>query len=280
MSITGTRRLAAWASAAGLTGITEAALAFPPFNMPEGVTEVSHTVHGLHMLVFWICVAIGVGVFGVMFYSMYKHRKSKGHEAAQFHESTKVEVIWTVIPFAILIAIAIPATKALINMENVSDPEMTVKVTGYQWKWHYDYLDDGISFYSSLSTPGDQIYNQQKKGKNYLLEVNNEVVLPVGKKIRFLFTAHDVIHAWWVPDLAVKQDAIPGFINEKWTRIDKPGIYRGQCAELCGRFHGFMPIVVRAVTQNEYDAWVAQHKGAEKVATASQRPPAQGQVQN
>jgi len=280
MSITGTRRLAAWASAAGLAGITEVALAFPPFNMPEGVTEVSHTVHDLHMLVFWICVAIGVGVFGVMFYSMYKHRKSKGHEAAQFHESTKVEVIWTVIPFAILIGIAIPATRALINMENTSDPEMTVKVTGYQWKWHYDYLDDGISFYSSLSTPGAQIYNQQKKGENYLLEVNNEVVLPVGKKIRFLFTANDVIHSWWVPDLAVKQDAIPGFINEKWTRIDKPGIYRGQCAELCGRFHGFMPIVVRAVTQNEYDAWVAQHKGTEKVAAASERPPAQGQVQN
>jgi cytochrome c oxidase subunit 2 len=272
--------LAAWASAAGLAGITEVALAFPPFNMPEGVTEVSHTVHDLHMLVFWICVAIGVGVFGVMFYSMYKHRKSKGHEAAQFHESTKVEVIWTVIPFAILIGIAIPATRALINMENTSDPEMTVKVTGYQWKWHYDYLDDGISFYSSLSTPGAQIYNQQKKGENYLLEVNNEVVLPVGKKIRFLFTANDVIHSWWVPDLAVKQDAIPGFINEKWTRIDKPGIYRGQCAELCGRFHGFMPIVVRAVTQNEYDAWVAQHKGTEKVAAASERPPAQGQVQN
>jgi cytochrome c oxidase subunit 2 len=278
MSLTGTKRLAAWVSVAVLAGITEVALAIPPFNMPQGVTEVSQTVYGLHMLIFWICVAIGVGVFGVMFYSMYKHRKSKGHEAAQFHESTKVEVIWTVIPFAILIGIAIPATRALIMLEDTSEADMTVKVTGYQWKWQYEYLDDGISFYSSLSTPGAEIYNQKAKNENYLLEVDNEVVLPIGKKIRLLFTANDVIHAWWVPELAVKQDAIPGFINEKWTRIEKPGIYRGQCAELCGRFHGFMPIVVRAVTQDEYDAWVAQHNGAEKVAAASEQPP--GQAQN
>ncbi len=278
MSVTRTRRLAAWVGATGLTGGAGSALAVPPYNMPEGVTQVSHTLYGLHMLIFWICVAIGVGVFGVMFYSIYKHRKSKGHEAAQFHESTKVEVIWTVIPFAILIAIAIPATKALINLEDTSEADMTVKVTGYQWKWQYEYLDDGVSFYSSLATPGAEIYNQKDKNEHYLLEVDNEVVLPIGKKIRFLFTANDVIHAWWVPALAVKQDAIPGFINEKWTRIDKPGIYRGQCAELCGRFHGFMPIVVRAVPQNEYEAWVAQHKGAEKVAAASEPPP--GQVRN
>lgn len=280
MSVTLTRRLGAWVGAAGLIGATQSALAVPPYNMTEGVTQVSHTLYGLHMLIFWICVAIGVGVFGVMFYSIYKHRKSKGHEAAQFHESTKVEVIWTVIPFAILVAIAVPATKALINLEDTSEADMTVKVTGYQWKWQYEYLDDGISFYSSLATPGAEIYNQQDKNEHYLLEVDNEVVLPVGKKIRFLFTANDVIHAWWVPALAVKQDAIPGFINEKWTRIDKPGIYRGQCAELCGRFHGFMPIVVRAVNQDEYETWVAQHKGTEKVAAASEPPAAQRQAQN
>jgi cytochrome c oxidase subunit 2 len=224
------------------------------------------------MLVFWVSVVIGIGVFGVMFYSMFKHRKSKGHKAAQFHESTLVEVIWTVIPFVILIAIAIPATKALIKIDDVGGADMTVKVTGYQWKWGYDYLEDGVSYYSNLKTSRAQIFGQEEKGENYLLEVDNEVVLPVGKKIRFLITAGDVLHAWWVPALAVKQDAIPGFVNEAWTRIEKPGVYRGQCAELCGRDHGFMPIVVRAVEQDEFDAWIAEQKKlAQADATAAER---------
>ncbi len=237
-----------------------AAQAVQPYNMPVGVTEISREVYDLHMIIFWICVAIGVVVFGAMFYSILKHRKSKGHEPAQFHESTTVEIIWTVIPFAILIFMAVPAAKTLIQMYDASDADMTVKITGYQWKWKYDYVDEGISFYSNLATPADQIYASAKKDDNYLLEVDNELVVPVGKRIRFLITADDVIHAWWVPDLAVKKDAIPGFINDFWTKIDKPGVYRGQCAELCGRYHGFMPIVVRAVEPAEYEQWVAEHK--------------------
>jgi cytochrome c oxidase subunit 2 len=191
---------------------------------------------------------------------MFAHRKSKGHKAATFHESTLVEVIWTTIPFIILIAIAIPATKALIKMEDVSDADMTIKITGYQWKWQYDHLEDGISYYSNLKTPRAQIFGQEEKSENYLLEVDNEVVMPVNKKVRFLITGADVIHSWWVPQLGVKQDAIPGFVNEAWTRIEKPGIYRGQCTELCGRDHGFMPVVVRAVEQKEYDQWVSEQK--------------------
>lgn len=259
MALTGRQSLFA-----ALTGslVAGPALAIQPYNMPVGVTETSRTIYDLHMLVFWVCVVIGIGVFAVMFYSIWKHRKSRGHEAAKFHESTLVEFVWTVIPFAILIAIAVPATKAMIDIEDTADSDMTVKITAYQWKWHYDYLDDGVSFYSSLATPRDEIYNEAPKGEHYLLQVDNEVVLPVNKKVRFLLTANDVIHAWWIPDLAVKRDAIPGFVNEMWTRIEKPGVYRGQCAELCGRDHGFMPIVVRAVEQDEYDKWVAEKKGS------------------
>ncbi len=211
-------KVGAWTTGLVLAGMAGSAAALPPYNMTEGVTEVSREVFDLHMLVFWVSVVIGIGVFGVMFYSMFKHRKSKGHKAAQFHESTVVEVIWTVIPFIILIGIAIPATKALIKIDDVGGADMTVKVTGYQWKWGYDYLEDGVSYYSNLKTSRAQIYGQEDKDKNYLLEVDNEVVLPIGKKIRFLITAGDVIHAWWVPDLAVKQDAIPGFVNEAWTQ--------------------------------------------------------------
>ncbi len=250
-----------------MRGVPAAALAFAgtahavqPYNMPVGVTEISREVYNLHMIIFWICVAIGVVVFGTMFYSILKHRKSKGHQPAQFHESTTVEIVWTVIPFAILIFMAVPAAKTLIQMYDASEADMTVKITGYQWKWKYEYVDDGISFYSNLSTPAEQIYASAKKDENYLLEVDNELVVPVGKRIRFLITADDVIHAWWVPDLAVKKDAIPGFINDFWTKIDKPGVYRGQCAELCGRYHGFMPVVVRAVEPAEYDKWVAEQK--------------------
>ncbi|MDX1452609.1 MAG: cytochrome c oxidase subunit II [Oleiphilaceae bacterium] len=225
-------------------------------NMTRGVTDVSQSVYDLHMTIFWICVVIGVVVFGVMFYSIFKHRKSKGAVAAKFHESTTVEIIWTIIPVLILVAMAAPATTTLIEMYDTSDSEVDIKVTGYQWKWRYEYLGTGVDFFSNMSTPKDEIYNKAAKNEHYLLEVDNELVVPINKKIRFLITANDVIHSWWVPEFAVKKDAIPGFINESWTRINEPGIYRGQCTELCGKDHGFMPVVVRAVEQDEYDAWL------------------------
>jgi cytochrome c oxidase subunit 2 len=212
------------------------------------------------MLILWICVAIFVVVFGAMFYSIARHRKSLGAKPASFHDNVKLEVLWTIIPFLILVGMAIPSTATLIEMEDTSKSDMTVKITGYQWKWKYDYPDHDVSFFSNLSTPADQIENRADKGEHYLLEVDNPVVLPVGKKVRFLLTANDVLHAWWVPQLGVKKDAIPGFINEMWTRIDQPGVYRGQCAELCGKDHGFMPIVVNAVSQEDFDKWVASQK--------------------
>jgi cytochrome c oxidase subunit 2 len=265
MTLAHTKKTGAWTIGLMLLLMVGNAVDASSINLRKGVTEVSHTIYDLHMMVFWICAVIGLGVFSVMFYSIYKHRKSKGHVAAQFHESTLVEVIWTVIPFIILIVIAVPGTKALIKLKDVGGGDMTVKITGYQWKWQYDYLEDDVSFFSNLKTSRREIYNQQEKGKNYLLEVDNELVLPTNRKIRFLITANDVIHSWWVPDLGFKQDAIPGYVNEAWTRIEKPGIYRGQCAELCGRDHGFMPIVVRAVEPAEYDKWIAAQK---KVAKA------------
>jgi cytochrome c oxidase subunit 2 len=226
--------------------------------MTQGVTEVAHTTYNLHMLIFWICVGIGVLVFGVMFYSMWRHRKSKGYKAAQFHESTAVELMWTIIPTLILIGMAVPATKTLYDIYDTGEADLDIMITGYQWKWKYDYLGSDVSYFSNLSTPRPQIDNQQPKGDNYLLEVDEPLVVPVGKKIRFLITANDVIHAWWVPELAVKKDAIPGFVNESWTRIDEPGLYRGQCAELCGKDHGFMPIVVKAVPEAEYTTWLGE----------------------
>ncbi|MDH2431563.1 cytochrome c oxidase subunit II [Pokkaliibacter sp. MBI-7] len=235
------------------------------YNMPVGVTEVSHAVHSLHMTIFWICVAIAVIVFGVMFWSIFHHRKSRGAKAAQFHENALVEIIWTLIPLVILVAMAVPATATLIKMYDTSDADVDIQITGYQWKWHYKYVNDDIEFFSTLSTPADQIKNEAPKDTNYLLEVDQPLVLPVGKKVRFLVTSNDVIHSWWVPDLAVKRDAIPGFINEAWTKIERPGTYRGQCAELCGKDHGFMPIVVEAKSEQEYSAWVA-NKQAEKEA--------------
>ena len=226
-------------------------------NMTQGVTEVSRTTYDLHMLIFWICVAIGILVFGVMFYSMWRHRKSKGYKAAQFHESTFVELVWTIIPTLILVGMAIPATKTLYDIYDTKEADLDIMITGYQWKWKYDYLGSDVSFFSNLSTPRAQINNELPKNDHYLLEVDEPLVVPVNKKIRFLITANDVIHAWWVPDLAVKKDAIPGFVNESWTRIDEPGIYRGQCAELCGKDHGFMPIVVKAVPEDEYHSWLS-----------------------
>jgi len=226
------------------------------------------------MLIFWICCVIGVVVFGVMFYSMFKHRKSKGAVAADFHESTLVEIIWTAVPLFILIAMAIPAAKTLIAMEDTSDADVTIKVTGYQWKWQYEYLDSGISFFSNLDADHNAA-RQVGSGidvsqyDNYLKEVDNPLVLPVGKKVRFLHTSADVIHSWWVPDLAVKKDAIPGFINENWALIEEPGVYRGKCTELCGRDHGFMPVVVRALPEDEYNAWVAENAPAEETVAES-----------
>lgn len=251
----------------GLVGMLAAPAALASkWNLPVGVTDISREVYDLHMLIFWICVVIGVGVFGVMFYSVFAHRKSKGAKAADFHESTTVEIIWTVIPFVILIAMAIPAAGTLMRMEDVSGSEMTVKITGYQWLWEYEYLDSDIHFYSRLA-PSSDAARQLNSGidpatvDNYLLEVDNRLVLPVDTKIRFLLTANDVLHAWWVPDLAVKKDAVPGFVREIWTKIDEPGVYRGQCAELCGRDHGFMPIVVEAVSKADYAKWVAAQGG-------------------
>lgn len=241
-------------------------------NLSEGVTNVSQNVYDLHMLIFWICCVIGVVVFGVMFVSMYLHRKSRGAVASNFHESTLLEIIWTIIPFFILVGMAFPATKSLIEIYDTSDPDVEVLVTGYQWNWKYEYPEHGVSFFSNLSTPAEQIADQTEQGENYLLEVDEPLVIPVGKKVRFLVTAADVIHSWWVPQLAVKRDAIPGYINEAWTRIEEPGLYRGQCAELCGKDHGFMPIEVKAVPQEDYDAFIAERKAlALEIAEAAKQ---------
>ena len=232
-------------------------------NLPKGVTPFSQDIYDLHMIVLVIVTVIGVGVFGAMFYAMYAFRKSKGAQAEAWHENHVVEAIWTVIPLFILVGIAVPATEALIKMEDVSGSEMTVKVTGYQWMWQYDYVDSGVSMYSKIAESSN-FARQRGSGidptsvNNYLLKVDQVVVLPVDTKIRFLTTAADVIHAWWVPALGWKRDAIPGFINESWAKIEKTGTYRGQCAELCGKDHGFMPIVIKVVEKDEFDSWVAQ----------------------
>lgn len=243
------------------------ALAEYGLNMPKGVTEISREVYGLHMKIFYWCVGIAVVVFYAIIHSIIFHRKSRGYKAATFHHSTVVEIVWTIIPFIILIVMAIPAAKTLIAMESTESADITIKITGYQWKWRYEYLDGdaaGVSFFSSLATPLEQISGEQDRyaNENYLLEVDNALVLPTGKKVRFLLTAADVIHAWWIPDFAVKKDAIPGFINEMWTVIDEPGTYRGQCAELCGKDHGFMPIVVIAKSEAEYEQWVRAQPNA------------------
>lgn len=243
------------------------------YNMTKGVTNISGQVYDLHMLIFYICCAIAVVVFGAMFYSMYHHRKSKGAVAANFHESTKVEVIWTVIPIIILVLMAIPATKTLVAMEDTSQSDLTIKITGSQWKWHYSYFGEDVEFFSLLATSQKAIDGIEEKGANYLLEVDNPLVLPINRKVRFLMTSDDVIHSWWVPAFAVKKDTIPGFINEAWTKIDEPGVYRGQCAELCGRAHGFMPVVVHAMEEEKYDQWLLDKKAelarAQQEAAAS-----------
>ncbi|WP_449189033.1 cytochrome c oxidase subunit II [Agaribacter flavus] len=229
-------------------------------NLRSGVTDISAQVYNLHMLMFWICVVIAVAVFGVMFFAMFKHRKSTGHKPANFHENVKVEIAWTIVPFLILVGMAIPAASTLQDMEDTTKPDMTVLVTGSQWKWHYKYMENEVEFFSVLATQREQIENKFTKGENYLLEVDRPLVIPTGQKVRFLITSDDVIHSWWVPDFAVKKDANPGFINEAWTRVNEPGIYRGQCAELCGKDHGFMPVVVIAKEPAEYYKWINEQE--------------------
>ena len=260
----GNKGLKKWAAAGLLWFWTMAAWAEYKLNLQTQQTELGEKIYDLHTIITVICFVIFVGVFGFMFYAVFKHRKSVGHKAAQFHENTAVEVAWTLIPAVILIAMAVPATSTLIAMRDTAEPDLTIKATGYQWKWGYDYLKgegEGISFYSVLSTPAAQIDGRDVAGRNanphYLLETDNHVVVPAGKKVRILTTAADVIHAWYVPALAVKQDAVPGFIRDTWFKTDKPGIYRGQCAELCGKDHGFMPIVVEVMAPAQYTAWVA-----------------------
>ena len=246
------------------------------YNLQPPQSIIAREIYDLHSLIMWIILAIFVVVFGAMTYSIIMHRKSAGHKAEQFHENTTVEIVWTVIPFIILIGMAYPATKTVVSMKDTSNPDITIKATGYQWKWGYDYLQEGVSFYSSLATPRDQIDGGNNEGRrnnpNYLLEVDNPVVVPVGKKVRIITTANDVIHSWWVPALGIKQDAIPGFVRDTWFKVDKAGTYRGQCAELCGKDHGFMPIVVEAVEPEKYAAWVKDQQSKMAKAAVADDP--------
>ncbi len=243
------------------------------YNFPPPATDVAAEIDWLHITMMWIIAVIFVVVFGVMFYSIWKHRKSVGYKAAQFHENTAVEVLWTIVPLVILVVMAIPATTVLLRMRDTTNADITVKVTGYQWRWGYDYLKgdgEGISFLSSMSTPRDQIEGSAAKGEHYLLEVDNPMVVPVNKKVRVVLTANDVIHSWWVPAFGVKQDAIPGFVRDAWFKANKEGTFRGNCVELCGKDHGFMPVVVKVVSEGEYKTWVADQKKA--LAAAADDP--------
>ena len=228
------------------------------YNMRVGVTEVSKEIFDLHMLIMWICVWIGVVVFGIMFWSLWKYRKSSGAIAAKFDDHFWVEIAWTIAATVILVGMAIPSTSVMIKAYDDTEGDVNIMITGYQWKWQYKYLEDGVSFFSNLATSQEEINNALPKGEFYLSEVDEPLVIPINKRIRFLITGNDVIHSWWVPDFAVKQDAVPGFINTAWTIVPKPGIYRGACTELCGLGHAFMPIVVRAVEQEEYEAWIIE----------------------
>ncbi len=245
--------------------LTASAFAGYVLNMPYGVSPISHKIYDLHMAAFYICCVIGILVFAVITYSLIRFRKSKGVKAAHFHEHLWIEIIWTTIPFLILIALAIPATRVLADIHNTDESALTIKITGYQWKWKYEYLDNGVKFFSFLSTPQDQIVSSSPKNKWFLAEVDQPMVVPVNTKVKLLVTSDDVIHAWWVPELGVKQDAIPGFINENWFYITKPGEYRGACGELCGINHGFMPIVVKAVSLAEFNQWVMQRQKSSAV---------------
>jgi cytochrome c oxidase subunit 2 len=251
-------------------------------NMPVGVTDISVETYDLHMMVLGVCTIIGIVVFGLMIYALVNFRKSKDVEPATFSHNTIAEIVWIVIPTLIIIAMAVPSAKTLVKIEDNRNTEMTIKITGYQWKWHYEYIDQGVSFYSSLDRRSNEARRlnsgiDPETVENYLLEVDNRLIVPVDTKIRYLLTSNDVLHAWWVPDIAIKKDAVPGFINEGWFRINEAGIYRGQCAELCGKDHGFMPIVVEALPKDEYRAWVdsrnADAPGA--IASTNSTTPAQ-----
>jgi cytochrome c oxidase subunit II len=265
----GIRKAVATAAAIAMTSFGGAAFAENvsgqplQYNLAEPVTEIARQIYDLHTLMLVICLVIFVAVFGVMFYSIYAHRKSKGAKSASFHESVKVEIAWTIVPFLIVIGMALPATKTVVAMKDTSNADLTIKATGYQWKWGYEYLageGEGISFLATLSTPRDQIEDHQgqavARGENYLMEVDNHVVVPVNKKVRVVTTANDVIHAWMIPAFGVKQDAIPGFVRDTWFKAEKEGIYRGQCAELCGKDHAYMPIVVEVMSEENYSKWV------------------------
>jgi cytochrome c oxidase subunit 2 len=261
------------AGAVLLAGSAPALAAWSDINLRVGVTPLSREIHGLHMLILWICVAIAIAVFGVMIYSIATFRKSKGAVPATFDHSTKAEIIWTVIPVLILVGMAIPAARTLVKIDDTRGSDLTVKVTGYQWKWQYEYVGEGVSFFSTLAKDHDaarQIGSgvDPKSVPNYLLDVDRPLVVPEGVKVRVLITAADVIHAWWVPDFGMKKDAIPGYINELWFKAEKPGVYRGQCAELCGRDHGFMPVVVEVKPRAEYDAWLEAQKAAMQASRA------------
>ncbi len=262
-----------------LTPLLTFAEQMPTINMTQGVTKVSRDIYDLHMTIFLICCVIGVIVFGAILYSIIHHRKSKGAVAADFHENATLEFAWTLIPFLILIVMAVPATRVLVSMRDASKPDVNIKVVGYQWKWQYEYLDQGISFFSSLATPLDQIHNKIKKNKDYLLDVDKPLVVPIHKKIRFLVTSNDVIHSWWMPAFGIKRDAIPGYIHEAWAVIEQPGMYYGRCAELCGADHGFMPVVVKAVTEVEYKKWIkSQHEAKKQSAAASNKKMTQDEL--
>ncbi len=252
------------AFAAGLA--PSLAQAAKEYNLQPPVTPIATQIFDLHTYIMAICAVIFVGVFSVMFYSIFAHRKSKGHQAAQFHENTLVEVVWTVIPFLILLLMAVPATRTVLAMKDSSAPDLTVKVTGSQWKWNYSYLDEGFDFYSNLKTPEAQIEGREPMDEHYLLEVDQPLVLPVGKKVRLLITSSDVIHAWYLPSAGVQQDAIPGFVRDDWLKFDQTGTFRGQCAKICGKEHGFMPIVVEVKSADDYAQWVAEHKKAAAAA--------------
>jgi cytochrome c oxidase subunit 2 len=244
----------------GLMGLMRSIWALPAMNMPKGVTPISHQLYHLHMVIFFVCTVIALGVFAAMFYIMLRYRKSVGAKSANFHHSTVTEIIWTLIPTLILIVMAIPSTRVLIDMNDDRKADVNIKITGHQWHWEYAYLDHGIKFSSNLATPRSQIDNKTPKGPWYLLEVDEPLVLPIHKKIRFLVTSTDVNHSWWVPEFGVKKDALPGLINTAWAKIDRPGIYRGQCTELCGMQHGYMPIVVIALTEEQFNQWIKEKK--------------------
>lgn len=243
-----------------LVSLTNMSRAEYGIDLPQPQSSVAQTAYDLHVIVLWVCLIIFAVVFGAMFYALFKHRRSLGHAAHPFHESATVEVIWTLVPILILVGLAWPATRAVLAQKDSSNPDLTIKVTGYQWKWEYDYLQEGLRYMSNMATPRAQIDNQAAKGEHYLLEVDQPLVVPVGKKIRVLLTSNDVIHSWWVPALGVKQDAIPGFIRDTWFRADAVGTFRGQCAELCGVNHAFMPIVVEVKSPADYQAWLADRK--------------------